>query len=143
MWMGNETAHTNETQFSSYAAHDHDPNVLTYADLQSMCLLCKSMHMAGLAQSTSAHSLAQARRDLCYHLRACGAFTNHDTTAQSTRRYVDRKLLLQRSSHSFKQRTKKEENIVHGTENFLGTPLPENQPSLARFGAPLPHAQHV
>ena len=40
-------------------------------------------------------------------MRACGAFTNHETTAQSKRRYVDRKLLQQRSSHSFEQRTKK------------------------------------
>jgi hypothetical protein len=38
---------------------------------------------------------------------------------------------------------KKQENIVHGAEGFLGAPLPEMLPSLARFGAPLPHAQHV
>jgi hypothetical protein len=41
---------------------------LAYADLQSMYLLCKSMHMAGLAQSTSIHSLTQATRDLCSSL---------------------------------------------------------------------------
>jgi hypothetical protein len=29
----------------------------------------------------------------------------------------------QRSSPSFEQRTKKEENIVHGAECFLGAPL--------------------
>jgi hypothetical protein len=63
--METGTAHMNETRFSPYAAHDHDPNVLTYADLQSMYLLCKSMYVAGLAQSTSTHSLTQARRDLC------------------------------------------------------------------------------
>ena len=38
--MGTETADMNETRFSSYAAHDHDPNALTYADLHSMYLLC-------------------------------------------------------------------------------------------------------
>ncbi len=66
MWMGTETAYMNETLFSSYAAHDHDPNCADiYADLQSMYLLCKSMYVAGLAQSTSTHSLTQARRYLC------------------------------------------------------------------------------
>ena len=66
MWMGTETAYMNETRLSSYAAHDHDPNCADiYADLQSMYLLCKSMYVAGLAQSTSTHSLTQARRDLC------------------------------------------------------------------------------
>jgi hypothetical protein len=69
IWMETETAHMNETQFISYAAHDHDPNCADiYADLQSMYLLYKSMHMAGLAQSTSAHSLTQATRDLCSSL---------------------------------------------------------------------------
>jgi hypothetical protein len=38
---------------------------------------------------------------------------------------------------------RKEENIVHGAEDFLGAPLTEILPSLVRFGAPLPHAQHV
>jgi hypothetical protein len=38
---------------------------------------------------------------------------------------------------------RKEENIVHGAECFLGAPLTEILPSLVRFGAPLPHAQHV
>ena len=38
--MDTETAHMNETLFSSYDAHDHDPNALTYAGLQSMYLLC-------------------------------------------------------------------------------------------------------
>jgi hypothetical protein len=38
---------------------------------------------------------------------------------------------------------RKEENIVHGAEGFLGPPLPEILPSLARSGAPLPHAQHI
>ena len=52
-------------------------------------------------------------------------FTNHETAAQSTRRYVDRKLLPQRSSNSFERRAKKEENIVHGAECFSGAPLPE------------------
>ena len=66
MWMGTETAYMNETRLSSYAAHDHDPNCADiYADLQSMYLLCKSMYVAGLAQSTSTQSLTQARRDLC------------------------------------------------------------------------------
>jgi hypothetical protein len=50
MWIGNEAANMNEIRFSFYAAHDHDPYVLTYADLQSMCLLCESLYMAGLAQ---------------------------------------------------------------------------------------------
>jgi hypothetical protein len=43
--------------------------------------------------------------------------------------------------HSNKE--KKEENIVHDAKGFLGAPLPEILPSLVRFGAPLPHAQHV
>jgi hypothetical protein len=64
--MESETIHINDSWRSSYAAHDHDPNCADiYADLQSMYLLCKSMHMAGLAQSTSANSLTQATRDLC------------------------------------------------------------------------------
>ena len=58
--MQSETADMNETLFSSYAAHDHDPNCADiYADLQSMYLLCKSMHMAGLTQSI--HSLTHER----------------------------------------------------------------------------------
>jgi hypothetical protein len=32
---------------------------------------------------------------------------------------------------------------VHVAEGFLGPPLPEILPSLARSGAPLPHAQHI
>jgi hypothetical protein len=64
--METETIHINDSWRSSYAAHDHDPNRADiYADLQSMYLLCKPMHMAGLAQSTSPHSLTQATRDLC------------------------------------------------------------------------------
>ncbi len=65
--MDAETDNMDEILFSSYAAHDHDPNRADiYADLQSMYLLCKPMHMAGgLAQSTSTNSLTQATRDLC------------------------------------------------------------------------------
>ncbi len=59
--METETVHINMAWFSSYAAHGHDPNCADiYVDLQSMYLLCKSKHMAGLAQSTSIHSLTQA-----------------------------------------------------------------------------------
>jgi hypothetical protein len=29
IWMETERANMNETQFSSYAAHDYDPNMLT------------------------------------------------------------------------------------------------------------------
>ena len=32
---------------------------------------------------------------------------------------------------------------MHVAEGFLGPPLPEILPSLARSGAPLPHAQHI
>jgi hypothetical protein len=142
--MQSETARINEAWFSSYAAHGHDPNCADiYADLQSMYLLCKSMHMAGLAQSTSAHALTQATRDLCPSLEIIRGPAEHETTPQSTRRYVARQLLTQCSSHSFERRTKKKENIVHGAQCFLGAPLYEILPSLVRFGAPLPHAQHV
>jgi len=44
---------------TSYAAHDYDPNAQTYADLQSMYLLCQSLYMAGFAQSTHTHCLTQ------------------------------------------------------------------------------------
>jgi hypothetical protein len=77
------------------------------------------------------------------HSRTCRTFTSHETTAQSTRRYVARKLLPQCSSHSFEQRTRTEDNIVHGAEGTVGAFLWEILPSLVRFGAPLPHAQHV
>jgi hypothetical protein len=33
IWMETETAHMNETRLSSYAAHDHDLNVLTYMQI--------------------------------------------------------------------------------------------------------------
>jgi hypothetical protein len=52
---------------------------------------------------------------------------------QQLKAQEDRKLLQQRSSHSFEQRKKKEENIVHGAEGFLGAPLPENPPSLVQL----------
>ncbi len=54
--MENETAHMNGTRFSSYVAHDHDPYALTYADLQSMYLLCK-IHAYGRLGTKHEHTL--------------------------------------------------------------------------------------
>jgi hypothetical protein len=51
----------------SYAAHDYEPSMLTYADLPSMYLLCKSLYTVGFAQGTNIHFLSQ-RRDLCSNL---------------------------------------------------------------------------
>jgi hypothetical protein len=58
IWMETETPNENETKFTSYAAHDYDPNVLTCGP-QSMYLLCKSVSEAGFAQSTNTHFLSQ------------------------------------------------------------------------------------
>jgi hypothetical protein len=147
MWMGTETAHMNETLLSSYAAHDHDPNCADiYADLQSMYLLCKSMHMAGFAQSTSTHSLTQARTDLCSSLEVIqGPAERSRIMKQQLKAQADMSIgNFYRSVHRIRSnKDKKEENIVHGAECFLGAPLPEFLPSLARSGAPLPHAQHI
>jgi hypothetical protein len=142
--MGTETADMDETQISSYAAHDHDPNRADiYADLQSMYLLCKCMHMAGLAQSTSAHSLTQATRDLCSSLKTIQGPAERSRIMRQQLKAQERMSLgnFYRSVHRIRSNKghRKEENMVHGAECFLGAPLPEILPSLVRFGAPLQH----
>jgi hypothetical protein len=47
IWMENERANMNETQFSSYAAHDYDPNMLTCRPskhVPCVYLECKSLY---------------------------------------------------------------------------------------------------
>ncbi len=123
--MGTETADMNETLFSSYAAHDHDPNCADiYADLQSMYLLCECMHMAGLAQSTSKHSLTQATRDVCSSLEIIrGPAERSRIMRQQLKAQEDMSLgNVYRSVHRIRSNKehRKEENIVHGAEGTVG-----------------------
>jgi hypothetical protein len=59
---------------------------------------------------------------------------------QQLKAQEDRKLLPQRSSHSFEQRKKEEENIVYGPEMLFGCTSPRN----SAFSRPIWRtAQHV
>ncbi len=53
-----------------------------HADLQSMYLLCKSLCMAGFAQSTK-HKLPLARRTCVQALKSYENLANHETTFQT------------------------------------------------------------
>jgi hypothetical protein len=91
-----------------------------------MYLLCKSMHMAGLVQSTSANSLTQATRNLCPSLEIIrGPAERSRIMRQQLKAQEDMSLetFIAAFIAFVGTKTKKKENIVHGPDGFLGAPL--------------------
>jgi hypothetical protein len=82
------------------------------------------MHMAGFAQSTSTHSLTQARTDLCSSLEVIqGPAERSRIMRQQLKAQADMSIgNFYRSVHRIRSNKehRKEENIVHGAEGTVG-----------------------
>jgi hypothetical protein len=147
IWMETETAHMNETQFISYAAHDHDPNCADICRSSKHVPSLQIIVYGRLCTKARAHTPSHMQEGTC--AQALKSFEDlhsvHESRDNSSKhKNVCRCKPFTAASIAFvRTRNKKRRNIVHGAECFLGAPLPEILPSLARFGAPLPHAQHI
>ncbi len=65
-WMETETPNVNETKFSSYAAHDYDPNVLASGPSKHVPSL--KISVCGRLCTKHKHTLPLTTRDLCSNL---------------------------------------------------------------------------
>jgi hypothetical protein len=90
----------NEKQFSSYAAHDSEWLWSKYAEMQTFktCSFFVNRCIWQALHKAQAHTSSHKKWLVLKpwnHTRTCRAFTNHETTAQSTRRDVTNKHLAQ------------------------------------------------
>ena len=136
--METETIHINDSWRSSYAAHDHDLNVLTYMQIFKACPF--SVNHGIWQASNKAQARTSSHKQQGTWTQALKSFEDlhsvHDAWNNT------RKLFAQSSLQWLEQKNTKA-HIVPGAECISGAFLWEILPSLVGFGAPLPHAQHI